>query len=112
MPDNKSQSLKAFKKGAAKEISRADRLHDLEMYKQKRIYNLRVMDRENSDKEHYRNTWIFGIFVGGLLLLLAVAFFIAVFYEKYEQIEIVISALVFMLGHVTGLLIGRIAKGR
>ena len=41
MPDNKSQSLKAFKKGAAKERSRADRQHDLtRTYEDEaRIYN-------------------------------------------------------------------------
>ena len=112
MPDNEHRYFKAFKKGVAKEILHADKWYDLERREQKQTHDLRVMDAKNSDKEHYRNTWLFGSIVGGLLLLLASAFFIAIFYEKYEKIEFVISSLIFMLGHVTGLLVGRIARGR
>ncbi len=111
MPDRETQSLEALKGRATKEIARADRTHYSEKSKQQQAHDLRVMEKEHSDKRHYRNTLLFGGIVGGLLFLLASAFFIAIFYEKYEQIEIVVSMLVFMLGHVTGLLAGQ-SRGR
>ena len=67
MPDKESQSLKAFKKVAAEEISRADRSYDFKSYREEMAHQERM---EKIKQEGRQNTLLIVSFSSVIVILI------------------------------------------
>ena len=108
MPDNKSQSLKALDKGAAKEGLSADRSYDFKSYRENLAHQERMEKIKQEGKKNKLLIICFSSIIAILIfLLIVITTIIPIFYPSVPQNMAVVPSILFMIGNLMGYVFGR-----